>query len=177
MLNSREQVQLKVGQIEQEMVSASGRSLAEIRESAAEAARLAALRLHELSLSLPTPVDRSIRCIESRANGKSYRGARWVSGVGMASGKQARVDVTVLFSAAIESDDRLWFHASITRTDKKMPTYDDLCWLKSNFFPNTWAIQVFPVANQHISHHDRCLHLWSCPEADLLPDFRKFGSI
>ena len=82
-----------------------------------------------------------------------------------------------LVSEAREKDGRWWLHASVSRRDRTLPTYEDLRSLKElTIGPDRTAIQVFPQAERHIDVGTRLpnpievLHLWS-PEEDFLPDF------
>ena len=84
-----------------------------------------------------------------------------------------------LVSEAREEDGRWWLHASVSRRDRKLPTYEDLRSLKElTIGPDRTAIQVFPPAERHIDVGARLpnpievLHLWS-PEEDFLPDFAR----
>lgn len=82
-----------------------------------------------------------------------------------------------------QPDGRIWRHASVSRLDKKMPTYWHLAKLKKlTMGPERIAIQVFPPADRHIDIGTKgpnpveVLHLWS-PEDDFLPDFGRYGTI
>lgn len=80
-----------------------------------------------------------------------------------------------------EQDGRWWRHASVSRMDKKMPTYHDLLELKRLTVGETRkAIQVFPPASEYVNLTDsvQVLHLWACMDEDPLPDFtRGTGSL
>jgi hypothetical protein len=39
------------------------------------------------------------------------------------------------------------------------------------------VVQVFPPVTEHYNLHPNCLHLWSCLEADGLPDFQTMGAV
>lgn len=80
-------------------------------------------------------------------------------------------------------DGRIWRHASVSRKDRKMPTYWNLMRLKElTIGPDRLAIQVFPPADRHIDIGTKMpnpvevLHLWA-PEEDFLPDFGRFGTL
>ena len=90
--------------------------------------------------------------------------------------------LVIIASDALEEDDRWWRHASVSRKDKDMPTYDDLMLLKDlTMGPARIAIQVFPPEHRHIDIAGRrpnpvqVLHLWS-PDDDFLPDFARGGN-
>ena len=176
MLKRREYAELKTSRIIDDMQNATGMSVEELQCADQLAAKTAIAYLKELGLKYPEPADAyKILCIESGISSRAYRCRRDIPGRGIQ--QAAFVLLTVFTSVAIESDQRLWFHASVTRNDRKMPTYEDLTWVKANFFADTWAVQYFPTADQHISHHDKCLHLWTCLQDFKMPDFRKLGTI
>ena len=176
MLKSTEFAELKVGQVLGEMQEATGLTVDQLQLLDQVKAKAAMSRLKDLGIPQPLPTKTSdIRLLQPGVCGGSYSCVRRLPGKGM--GQNAMIRLTVMTSIAIESDEKLWYHASITRGDGKMPTYEDLCWLRENFFQDRWAFQYFPPKDQHISHHDKCLHLWSCLEEYEIPDFRKFGSI
>ena len=84
-----------------------------------------------------------------------------------------------MVSAAKEADGRRWGHGSVSRGDRKLPTYEDLQTLKRFVFgPHRKAIQVFPANAEHedfagkLMRLVQVLHLWSCEDGDVLPDFR-----
>ena len=111
------------------------------------------------------PLDPRLRVLERRGDGYSAR-------VGQ---------LRFIVSDAVEEDGRVWRHASVSRTDRQMPTYDDLRLLKEcTIGAARTAIQVFPPADRHIDIAGRAdpaiqvLHLWS-PETDFLPDFARAG--
>ena len=66
-----------------------------------------------------------------------------------------------------KSDGRLWMHASVSRKNRKMPTYEDLLKLKQiTFGPERTAVQIFPPEERHIDIGTKLprpvevLHLW-----------------
>lgn len=175
MLTGKERAELQLQTVLDRMQEATGLSVEELQLADKAKAKAADDRRRSLGLPFPCPTSPDIKRIQAGISSCAYKGKRSIPGKGI--GQNAIVLYNIWTSAAIESDDRLWFHASITRNDGKMPTYEDLCWLKENFFADTWAMQYFPPKDQHISHHHKCLHLWTCMECDLMPDFRKLGTI
>ncbi|MBO3463825.1 hypothetical protein G7B40_001335 [Aetokthonos hydrillicola Thurmond2011] len=85
---------------------------------------------------------------------------------------------TVLYSIALESDDKLWLHLSISKQtiSKKMviPEYWECAKIRSLVFGDKWSIQYFPVAEEYVNMAD-VLHFWHCLEGNPMPDFRKLG--
>ena len=74
-------------------------------------------------------------------------------------------------------EDRLWLHVSYSLANS-IPSYEQSCWVKKNIVgADRKAIMVFPQEAEHCNLHSNCLHLWSCLEADPLPDFRTMGFV
>ena len=110
----------------------------------------------------PVHIDRRLRAIEGNVAGYQH--------------------LVIITSDSLEEDGRWWRHASVSRKDKAMPTYDDLMLLKYlTMGPTRIAIQVFPPERRHIDIAGRrpnpvqVLHLWS-PDDDFLPDFARGGN-
>lgn len=84
----------------------------------------------------------------------------------------------VIMSCAQERDERVWLHVSLSRPDR-MPTYDDMAEVKRVFIgPDKTAYQLFVPDTDHVNLHSHCLHLWSCLDGPVTPDFtRGTGSI
>jgi hypothetical protein len=87
------------------------------------------------------------------------------------------VNLEILESISLEKDDRLWWHISFTRQDRLIPTYSQTNQVRKAVFGDRWCIQVFPGKDEHVNDHTGCLHLWHCLDGEVLPDFRKFGTI
>lgn len=174
-MNTKDFALLKREQILDEIQERSGATLAEIEQQYQDSMFATLRRMDERGVLLPIPTVRTQR-LESTPIGASYRCRRPLPGKGI--NQQAWVGLQVITSIRLEDDDRLWLHVSFTRLDGKMPTYDDLVWVKDAFIGGLhWAFQYFPPKSEHVSDHNKCLHLWSCLEKIDLPDFRKFGSI
>lgn len=77
---------------------------------------------------------------------------------------------SVIVSIAEHEDGNEWAHLSIA--GRRMPSYDDLCYLKRHWLgAAAKAIMVFPAAENHVNIHPTCLHLFHCLTADPLPEF------
>ena len=102
--------------------------------------------------------------IEKRQDGISYRHS-------IAQG------LTAIFSVEYHGG-MCWLHASIARIDK-IPDYKDLCKLKKEFIgKDSKAIMVLPKESEHVNIHPYVLHLFSCLDGYILPDFTEgSGSI
>lgn len=83
----------------------------------------------------------------------------------------SREGLRVILSVAREEDGQLWAHLSCSRKSR-VPSYDDLCQVRSLFLGDRLAIQLFVPVAQHVNIHAYCLHLWAPLEATL-PDFTK----
>lgn len=67
-----------------------------------------------------------------------------------------------------------WDHLSVTLHHKAKitPSWQEMSVLKSLFWEDeTPVVQYHPPAEEHVSYHDGCLHLWHHPE-HLTPDRR-----
>ena len=120
----------------------------------------------ELPRRKAAPISLRVTVLEERADG--YAGT---------------VDhLYVVVSDGMEDDGRWWRHLSVSRHDRKMPTYDDLRRAKELTIGDRIAIQVFPPAARHIDIAGRLprpvevLHLWA-PDDDCLPDFGRRGTL
>jgi len=83
----------------------------------------------------------------------------------------------VLFSVASERDSRRWIHVSASHRDR-LPSWDELRDVKRVFIGDSCkAIQVLPPEDEYINLHPYVLHLWSCVDADVVPDFRVWNPI
>jgi len=89
--------------------------------------------------------------------------------------QNGRLRQSVIGSACVEADGKRWIHLSIAGADR-LPSYEDLCWLKRAFLgEEAKAVMVFPPKSHHVNLHSRCLHLFSClDEPDPLPEFSGF---
>lgn len=87
-------------------------------------------------------------------------------------------DLAFIVSVAEEADGKLWLHASVSRRDRKMPTWDDLQTLKHyTIGDDKVAYQVFPSAENYVhkppigNRPIEVLHLWHCLTDTPLPEF------
>lgn len=91
-------------------------------------------------------------------------------------------NLLVIVTERVEADGKVWRHASVSRRDKTMPTYDDLMELKNICIgEHRTALQVFPPRDKHVDWAGKrgieVLHLWCCLDGDVTPDFRIAGRI
>lgn len=86
-------------------------------------------------------------------------------------------DLFIICSESKEDDKRWWRHASVSRRDRQMPTYDDMKTLKRITMPDLVAYQLFMPTDKHIdlagsgARPVQVLHLWACLDGPVTPDF------
>ena len=69
----------------------------------------------------------------------------------------------------IVSDGADWDHVSVSRSDGVIPTWNDMCWIKSLFFDDEETVlQYHPAKSRYKNFHEGCLHLWR-PQNAILP--------
>lgn len=85
--------------------------------------------------------------------------------------------LTFMVTEYIEDDGKKWLHASVSRSDKRLPDYADLKHLKEICIgADKTALQVLPPKGKYFSgekYEKEVLHLWHCLDGDVTPDFRK----
>lgn len=88
-----------------------------------------------------------------------------------------RGTLRVIWSMAIEDDERVWLHVSASRPDR-LPSYLDMKGVKSVFVGDErYAYSVWADNVAHINIHPHCLHLWSPIDGhNPLPDFTRGGN-
>jgi len=102
--------------------------------------------------------------------------AGWQEKHGKYPPEEARVFIhrdglAVMVSKAQYGDGRWWLHVSMSRA-KRIPTYEDMATVKKLFVgDDREAVQVFPKASKHVNINPYCLHLFSCDDDGVLPDF------
>lgn len=85
---------------------------------------------------------------------------------------------TVILNVLRYDDGKKWAHFSMSRRDRKIPSWDELRWAKEIFLgKNRKAIQVLPPESEYVNHHPGVLHLFACLDDDGLPDFRVGGTL
>jgi len=76
-----------------------------------------------------------------------------------------------------EIDGEKWLHVSISH-QKRMPTYDEMVYLKRHWFGNeATALEIHPPRSEHVNLHKFCRHLWTNLERRVVPDLRRVCSI
>ncbi len=69
----------------------------------------------------------------------------------------------------IASDGMGWEHVSVTYYKrKKTPTWDDMCFIKSQFWDEEEAVyQLHPPKSSYVNQHKHILHLWRSKDEDI----------
>ncbi len=81
--------------------------------------------------------------------------------------------MTVILSTARERDGRKWLHVSVAHPEK-IPSWDTLKTVKTIFIGrNRVALQVLPSETEYVNHHPFCLHLFTCLDGNVTPDFTR----
>ncbi len=92
-------------------------------------------------------------------------------------GPRRMAALSVICTARVERDGWRWMHVSCSRRDR-LPDWEDLKLVKRVFLgDHRLAVQVLPRESDYVNLNPHVLHLWSCLEADPVPDFRVEGQI
>lgn len=84
--------------------------------------------------------------------------------------KQTRL-MAAIISGNVELDDKRWIHMSVS-TLTRVPTWHELVEVKEWMLgPEAKAIQVIPPRSEYINIHPYTLHLFSCLDGEVFPDF------
>ena len=63
---------------------------------------------------------------------------------------------TCMFTVEPEAE-----HVSIALINGRMPTWEDMCWVKDQFWkPEEAVVQIHPRKSEYVNMVDNCLHLW-----------------
>jgi hypothetical protein len=117
------------------------------------------------------------------------RQAGWVrrqeSFDGLGMWDHVRRQLRLICSIGRYDDGEIWAHVSVSRADRKVPSWEELRDVKEALFPDRVALQVLPPKSewytiQEGSHstpapkggYSEVLHLWVCLTKRLTPDFR-----
>lgn len=62
-----------------------------------------------------------------------------------------------------------WDHVSVSKANRKMPTWEEMCKIKDMFFEDEeTVVQYHPRKSEYVNVCDCCLHLWR-PIEHMLP--------
>jgi hypothetical protein len=66
----------------------------------------------------------------------------------------------------IVSDGLGWDHVSVSHS-ARVPTWDEMCWVKQLFFrPDECVVQFHPKQSDYVNMHSNCLHMWRMQEGE-----------
>lgn len=69
----------------------------------------------------------------------------------------------------IASDGGGWEHVSVS-LPTRCPTWEEMCWVKDQFWrPTETVMQLHVPAEDHVSLHPWCLHLWRPRRGQAIP--------
>lgn len=84
---------------------------------------------------------------------------------------QHRDGLTVMMSGVIELDGQRWLHLSCSR-ESRLPNWEDVVKVKETFIgQDTEGIIKLAPRSQWVNLMPFCLHVWSCVDGDVTPDF------
>lgn len=79
--------------------------------------------------------------------------------------------LAVIVSAAIEQDDKRWWHISVSRHGGWLPDWNDVKLVKKEFIgSDKTALVVLPSSDKYVNIRE-VHHLWHCLDGDVTPDF------
>jgi hypothetical protein len=88
-----------------------------------------------------------------------------------------RNGLRVIVTTGSFDDGRDWMHISVSRKDR-LPSWDDMKFVKNTFAESRVGYQVFAPPSEHVNIHDFCLHIWvPLSGAPPLPNFGAGGTI
>lgn len=85
-----------------------------------------------------------------------------------------RLQRRFIHSIARELDHEVWAHVSLSRWDKRMPTWEQVRDIWRLLYPDTTGIVVIPPEDKHVNLAE-VAHVWGCLTATPLPDFTRGG--
>lgn len=104
---------------------------------------------------------------------------RWGDLPDRAYGRVYRKDgegLLVLVSCAEQGDRKRWLHVSVSRRDRKIPTWEQMSQVKRLVIGDErTALQIMPPKAKWVNIHKAVLHLWHCLDGDGLPDMTAGG--
>lgn len=96
---------------------------------------------------------------KNRAGMESEPGARW----GWFVCRRLGYDLRMMSSGETEGNPHSlgWEHVSVSRSDGKVPTWEDMCFAKDLFWDDEEAVvQFHPEKSKYVNYHPGVLHLW-----------------
>ncbi|SRR6266516_5700595 len=82
---------------------------------------------------------------------------------GMAWRRVTGEALTVIESIAPKEDGHNWLHVSLSKPNKKMPTYEDIQTLRKLFIgEDRECYMIFPTKERYVNIHPGVVHLYCC---------------
>lgn len=77
----------------------------------------------------------------------------------------------VIVSSAKEADDKIWWHISLSVSDRKLPSWDDIKEVKRVFLgDDRVGLIILPRKKDYVNIKE-VHHIWHCVDGDVTPDF------
>jgi hypothetical protein len=90
--------------------------------------------------------------------------------------RKAGEGLLVLLSCAEYGDRKRWLHLSVSRADRKIPTWEQMSQVKRLLIGDErTALQIMPPRAKHVNIHPGVLHLYHCLDGEVTPDFTAGG--
>jgi hypothetical protein len=89
---------------------------------------------------------------------------------GLGAWELLRKGLRLIHSIARETDGCVWAHLSLSRRDRKMPTWEQLRDVWRLLYPDVLAVVVIPPAAQHVNIAE-VAHAWANLDRPAVPDF------
>lgn len=88
--------------------------------------------------------------------------------------------IRIIFSIEHHANGLNWVHVTTSHRNR-LPSWEELVYTKEIFIGNVWVYQVLPPKEHYMNISENCLHLWHCPDKDLMKelsgkDWPRFGT-
>ena len=94
-------------------------------------------------------------CIDRRQDSDGVYGRAWQRTRGEA--------IRVIESVVTKPDGKQWLHVSVSKPNRKMPTWDDVKTLRECFVgEHRECYMIFPTQDRYVNIHPGVLHLYCC---------------
>ena len=98
-------------------------------------------------------------------------------GDGLGAWGHPRLQRRFIHSIAREADGEVWAHVSLSRSDKRMPSWEQVRDIWRLVYPSLYGIVVIPPEDKHVNIAE-VAHIWGCLTKPTVPDFTHgIGSI
>lgn len=94
-------------------------------------------------------------CVERKSDANGVYGRLWVRTMGEA--------IRVIESIYTRADGHTWLHVSVSKPNRKMPTWDDIQTMRRCFVSEEReSYMIFPTQDRYVNIHPGVLHLYCC---------------